>query len=333
MRGTTSSLCLLATTGRRERGMKRVIYLGGVEGFEATQEELLGVAEVVHVAANSEDVAREIKTAAAVLDASMRIKITDEMVGAASELQIISCATTGSDHIARTSLNARGIPVRTLKEDPEFLQDLTPAAELSWLLLMACARKFPPALKHVLDGNWQRELFPGLMLNGRRLGLIGCGRIGGWMARYAHAFGMDVIGYDPYLATLPATIRAASLDEVFTSSDFVSIHVHLSQETEGMVTQRHFDLMKRGAVFINTSRGALVDESAMLDALESGQLGAAGLDVLNGEPKIAEHPLVVYACTHDNLFITPHCGGFSPDAVRRVCARAAGKIREQLVGE
>jgi len=310
----------------------RVIYLGGVEGYEATQEVLRDIAEVIHVNTESKDVARELKAAVAVLDASMRVKITDEMIRAAPNLRIISCATTGSDHIDRATLKERGISVRTLKEDPAFLQNLTPAAELSWLLLMACARKLPPALKHVVDGNWQRELFPGMMLNGRCLGLIGCGRIGGWMAQYARAFGMDVIGYDPQLVTFPDTIRAASLDEVFASADFVAIHVHLTPETEGMVTRESFARMKRGAVFINTSRGALVDEAAMLDALNSGRLGAAGVDVLNGEPDISQHPLVVYARDHDNLLITPHCGGFSPDAVRKVCAHAAGKIRRQLIG-
>lgn len=310
----------------------RVIYLGGVEGFEATQETLRDIAEVIHVNAEAEDVARELKTAAAVLDASMRVKITDDMIRAAPALRIISCATTGSDHIARSVLGERGIPVKTLKEDAEFLRNITSAAELSWLLLMACARKLAPALKHVVDGHWQRELFPGLMLNGRRLGLIGCGRIGGWMARYARAFDMDVIGYDPHLETFPDTIRRVSLDEVFATSDFVSIHVHLSPETEGMVNRESFARMKRGAVFINTARGALVDEAAMLDALSSGQLGAAGLDVLNGEPDTVQHPLVVYARSHDNLLITPHCGGFSPDAVRKVCVHAAGKIRLQLQG-
>lgn len=310
---------------------RRVIYLGSEEGFGATRDALGDIVDVIHVNAEPEDVARELQTAIAVLDASMRVKITNDMVSAASRLRIISCATTGSDHIAREVLDARSIPVRTLKEDPDFLLNLTPAAELSWLLLMACARRLAPALRHVLDGNWQRELYPGMMLNGRRLGLIGCGRIGGWMSRYGRAFGMDVVGYDPLLATLPESIRAASMDEVLSTSDFISIHVHLGPETEGMVTRECFARMKRGAVFINTSRGALVDEAAMLDALKSGQLGAAGVDVLNGEPDIDQHPLLAYARTHDNLLITPHCGGFSPDAVRKVCVLAAGKIRQCLL--
>ncbi len=310
--------------------MERVIYLGGVEGFASSVAVLEGVAEVALVEADVDELSREISSASAILDASMQVKITDQMVASAPRLRIISCATTGSDHIERSKLEERGIPVRTLKEDPRLLQDLTPAAELSWLLLMACARRLAPALQHVAAGGWRRELFPGIMLNGRRLGLIGCGRIGGWMSRYAKAFGMDVVGYDPYLSSFPESIREATLGEVLSSSDFVSIHVHLTPETKGMMTRQWFSQMKPGSVFINTSRGALSDEAALLEALETGHLGAAGLDVLDGEPDIDQHPLVAYARTHDNLLITPHYGGFSPDAVRRVCAHAAKKIRQQL---
>jgi phosphoglycerate dehydrogenase-like enzyme len=312
--------------------MKRVIYLGAAEGFEATQRALAGAADVVHVIAEPKDVAAALRDADGVLDASMKVKLTPEMLQAASKLKIISCATTGSDHISRDGLDQRGIPVRTLKEDPDVLRNITPAAELSFALLMALARKLPAAVTHVREGGWTREEFPGVMLRGKTLGLVGCGRIGGWMARYATAFGMDVIGHDPFLTSFPDTIRKAPLADVFAQSDFVSIHVHLSPETTGMVTKALIDSMKPTAFLINTSRGAIVDEKALLGALESGRLGGAGLDVLDGEPETANHPLVRYAQTHDNLLITPHVGGFSPDAVRVVCAHAAGKIRAVFEG-
>jgi phosphoglycerate dehydrogenase-like enzyme len=307
--------------------MKRVIYLGAQEGFGATRDALAGAADVVHVKAEQKDVAAALREADGVLDASMKVKLTPEMLASAPNLKIISTATTGSDHIARDGLEQRGIAVRTLKEDPDVLRNITPAAELSFALLMALARKLPAAVQHVKEGGWTREEFPGVMLRGKTLGLIGCGRIGGWMARYARAFGMDVIGYDPFLTTFPDTIRKVTLPEVFAQGDFVSVHVHLSPETTGLATKALIGSMKPGAFLINTSRGAIVDEGALLAALESGRLGGAGLDVLEGEPETADHPLVRYAKTHDNLLITPHVGGFSPDAVRVVCAHAAGKIR------
>lgn len=312
--------------------MNRVVYLGAVEGYEAAADALAGIAEAAHVAAEPAAVATALATADALLDASMRVRITNEMVRAAPNLAVISCATTGSDHIEREALAARGVPVCTLRDAPEILQNLTPAAELSWALLMACARRLPAALRHVTEGGWTREQFPGVMLNGRCLGLVGCGRIGGWMARYGHAFGMDVIGFDPHLATFPASIQSVQLEEVFSRADFVSIHVPLSPETEGLVSRSLIARMKPEAFLINTSRGAIVDETALLEALETHRLAGAGLDVLVGEPDTAGHPLVEYAKTNANLLITPHCGGFSPDAVRVVCRHAAGKIRGVLEG-
>jgi D-3-phosphoglycerate dehydrogenase len=161
------------------------------------------------------------------------------------------------------------------------------------------------------------------MLNGRQLGLIGCGRIGGWMARYAQAFGMRVVGYDPHLSQLPAGVLRVSVDQLMATSDVISVHVPLDETTKGLVSAALFGRIKPGAIFVNTSRGAIADEAALLEGLKAGRIGAAGLDVLDGEPAIANHPLLAYAREHDNLLITPHCGGFSPDAVERVSAHAA----------
>ena len=246
-------------------------------------------------------------------------------------MRIISCATTGSDHIAQAEAASRGIEIRTLREDPELLRGLTPAAELSWALVMACARRLVPAVAHVRDGKWQREQFPGTMLRGRTLGVVGCGRIGQWMARYATAFGMHVVGCDPHVDPWPETIeRCATVLEVADRADVLSVHVHLTDATRGLISAEAFERMKPGSIFINTSRGAVADESALLKALETGRLAAAGLDVLEGEPEIEDHPLLRYARAHDNLLITPHCGGYSPDAVRLVCRRAAEKVVERI---
>jgi phosphoglycerate dehydrogenase-like enzyme len=304
--------------------------VGASPGFESATEVLDGFATVQHVPAEPEALAAALTAADALLDASMKVRITDQMVAAAPRLRVISCATTGSDHIARGVIHERGILVHTLREDPEILRNITPAAELSWALLLACARRLLAAVAHVRAGGWVREEFPGIMLNGRLLGLVGCGRIGSWMARYVRAFGMDVIGYDPLLETFPETIRRATLEDVFEQADFISIHVHLTAETERLVSADLLARTRPGVVLINTSRGQILDEMALLEGLLSGHIGAAGLDVLTGEPEIADHPLVEYARSHENLLITPHCGGFSPDAVRFVCAHAALKIKAAL---
>jgi D-3-phosphoglycerate dehydrogenase len=307
-----------------------IAYLGAAEGYEALEEAARGKGRTLNVEPEPDAVRAALAEADAVLDASMRVRLTDEMIAAAPNLRIISCATTGSDHIARGAADERGIEIRTLREDPELLQNLTPAAELSWALLLACARQLPAAVSHVLDGNWRREEFPGAMLRGRQLGIVGVGRIGGWMARYAHAFGMEVAGYDPNVAVLPEGIRALPLGELVRTSDFLTIHVHLDEHTRGMISAEMLAQAKPGMVLVNTARAAAVDEAALLAGLQDGRIAAAGLDVLEGEPDVGAHPLVAYARTHSNVVITPHIGGFSPDAVRIVCRRAAEKILELL---
>ena len=310
--------------------MKTILYLGAEVGAVAAGEVVADRAEIVVAPSNQKDVQSQITTCDALLDASMKVRITDAMITSAANLKIISCATTGSDHIERGELKRRGIPVRTLVEDRKLLLNLTPAAELSWALLLACARMLPAAISHVKSGGWNREMFPGVMLKGKRIGIIGCGRIGMWMSRYARAFGMDIVGYDPLLDDFPPQIRPVSLEELVRTSDFITIHVPLNKDTKELLSEDLFAILKSESILINTSRGAVVDEKALFKALESGRLLAAGLDVLTDEPDIEKSPLFQYAQTHDNLVITPHCGGFSHDAVRIVCRRAAEKIVEYL---
>ena len=310
--------------------LPRVVYIGPKEGLQGAEAAVGGCANIVHTEAVATEVAEALQGAVALLDASMKVPITDTMIAASPNLLIISCATTGSDHIERRELQKRGIKLRTLREDTELLRNITPAAELTFALLLACARRLPAAVQDVREANWRRERFPGLMLNGRRLGIVGCGRIGGWVARYGQAFGMQVLGYDPFVNSLPSGVAALPLEELCASSDVISVHVHLSDQTRGMISADLFKRMKPGAIFLNTSRGAVVDEAALLQGLQSGRVGGAGLDVLEGEPDVITHPLRCYAETHDNLLITPHCGGYSPDAVQIVCRRAAEKILDCL---
>jgi len=306
--------------------MSTVVYLGPAHAFGTARNVLDQRWPVVAPELSPEAVCSCLPDAVAVLDASMRIHFDRATLDLAPRLRVISTATTGADHIDAQALKARDIPLYTLAGERELLCDLTPAAEHSWLLLMTCARRLRGAIQHVLDGQWRREEFPGIMLRGKTLGLIGCGRIGSWMSRYARAFGMNVLGYDPHMHAWPVEIDKSDLDTLLQAADFVSIHVPLNVQTKGMIGRRELALMKPGAVLINTSRGSVTDEGALLAALEEGRLAAAGLDVLDGEPSTDGHPLVAYARRRDNLVITPHIGGFSPDAVNLVVAHAARRI-------
>jgi phosphoglycerate dehydrogenase-like enzyme len=309
--------------------MSNIIYLGPVDALTTARRILEPSFEVIAPETTREAVATQLIDAVAVVDASMKVKFDRGMLYGARQLKVISTATTGADHIDAKAAVDLGIVLLTLAGEKEILHNLTPAAELSWALLMACARRLRGAVRHVLEGQWSREEFPGIMLKGKVLGIIGCGRIGCWMARYAHAFGMEVIGYDPYVAE-PQHIDKVDLDSLLSMADFISIHVPLNEHTRGMIGLREFARMKPDAIFINTSRGAITDESALLHSLLEGKLAAAGLDVLEGEPKISDHPLVQYARTHDNLILTPHMGGFSPDAVKTVVAHASKRVLNAL---
>lgn len=310
--------------------MNVVLYLGPTDALESAARVLEPDFKLITPAASHDAVAAQMHEVVAILDASMKVRFDRELLDRAPALRVISTATTGADHIDAKALAERKIPLLTLQGEKELLWNLTPAAELSWTLLMACARRLRGAVQHVLAGNWVREDFPGIMLKGKTLGLIGCGRIGSWMARYARAFDMEVIGYDPFADPWPEQIRKADLPTLLGQADFISVHVILSDSTRGLIGAREFELVKPGVIFINTSRGDLTDEKALLQALLDGRVGAAGLDVLQGEPATKDHPLLQYAQTHDNLIITPHIGGFSPDAVKTVVAHAARRIASTL---
>ena len=308
----------------------KILYLGPADACSAAREILEPHWAISAPDQTPEAVASELSDTIAILDASMRVRLDNSMLDRAPNLRVISTATTGADHIDAEALAVRRIPLFTLSDQKEVLYGLTPAAELSWMLLLACARQLKGAMEHVLKGWWIREKFPGIMLKGKTLGIIGCGRIGAWMARYAHAFGMQVIGYDPFVDPWPDSIQKGTLEDVLSKGDFISIHVSLTDQTRSMIGAREFRLMKRGAIFINSSRGAVIDEAALLESLQKGHLRAAGLDVLEGEPETDHHPLVDYARQHDNLIITPHIGGFSPDAVKHVVVHAARRIAAVL---
>jgi len=310
--------------------MKKVIYLGPPEVYDVISQQLEPYFEVLHIA-NSLEFAENINSAYAVVDASMKYAFTSAVLTDAIELKIISCATTGSSHIDISTLKERGIALHTLREDGELLKDLTPAAELSWALLLSCARKLPHAFNDVKNGNWRRENFPGVMLNGKTLGIIGCGRIGTWMSKYATAFGMQVIGFDPYIDTFPHGIKQCTLEEVLVESDFITIHVHLSEDTKELINLERLKMCRPNLILINTSRGQVINEKDLLYALENNIIFAAGLDVLTDEPEIEGNQLLNFARNNDNLIITPHCGGNSPDAVRIVCTRAADKIKQYFL--
>lgn len=305
-----------------------VVYSGPVPSFAVVQRVLAAGYDTRRVEPTPDSVLPAFYECDAFLDASMKVELRAEDIDKATRLRLISTATTGATHIDADALAARGVELMTLKGQKALLGGLTPAAEHSWALVMACARKLPAAVSSVAAGQWDRVLFPGMMLKGRTIGLVGMGRIGGWMARYADAFGMNVIYHDPHAESAPSFATAVDLDTLASGADIISIHVHATPETRGMIDRRVVSRFRQGSIFVNTSRGEITDEVALVDALEKGVLGAVGVDVLTGEPEIEDNVLWRYAQRHDNVIITPHIGGFCPDAVDIVTEFAAQRIAE-----
>ena len=260
--------------------------------------------------------------------------IDGELLGHGDRLKIIATPSTGSNHIDRTWCEAHNLPVACLK-GTEVVHTIHASSEFCWALITATTRRLPQSVELVRQGYWRdvEDQLRAVEFNGKTMGIIGYGRIGANVARFAHAFRMAVIAYDPFREIDdPHVQQAASHNEVLAAADILLIAVHLDASTAGMVDRAWFDVMKPGVIFINISRGEIVDETALLAALESGQVGAAGLDVLSNEflADMRTHPLVRYARHHDNLIITPHIAGLTVDSEHKAARFAFGAIRAAL---
>jgi|CXWL01.1.fsa_nt_gi phosphoglycerate dehydrogenase-like enzyme/CMP-N-acetylneuraminic acid synthetase len=260
--------------------------------------------------------------------------IDGKLLEGARKLKIIATPSTGSNHIDAAWCARHGIKLITLRGSP-VIDQVKASSEFSFALLLAVMRKLPYAFDAARKGSW-REIearFRGVELSGKTLGIIGYGRIGSNLSRYARAMGMRVIAFDPNVRIADAEVaQAARAEEVLRASDAVAVCVHLDDATRGMVNAQWFGQMKDGAWFINTSRGEVVDEAALLQALESGKLRAAGVDVVSNEQagNLAAHPVVAYARGHDNLIITPHMAGLTVESEMKTARYAFDAIRREL---
>lgn len=241
-------------------------------------------------------------------------------------LKIIASSTLSVPHINKRYADSQGIRVIWLSEDQkDFLNTITPTAELTWGLIIAITRKIPWAYKDVCNGKLEGRLFgkqTPRMLSNMTLGIIGLGRLGSLVASYGKAFGMEIYYYSPTSGNDKYT-RCDTLLELASVSDIVSIHAHHLPATENLVSREFLNKMKPGSYLVNTARGAIVDELALLESLESGIIAGAALDVLSDEFKpgfqerLKNLPIVQYARSHDNLIITPHYAGATIDAWMR----------------
>lgn len=246
-----------------------------------------------------------------------------EIIDLMPELKVIATSTTGLNHIDCDYAKANSIKILSLKGEFEFLSNVKSTAEHTWLLLLSLLRHHVPSVKDVIEsGNWNRLPFLSEEINGKTIGIIGFGRLGKIVAQYAQAFSAKVLVNDigDVDTKSYSFVNFVSIEELLASSDIVILMISFSVENLNFFDNSKFALMKENSYFINTSRGEMLEEDALLNCLISGKLKGAALDVLHGdsawESKYKGNPaLLSYAKNHSNLIITPHMGGFGKTSI------------------
>jgi D-3-phosphoglycerate dehydrogenase len=251
-------------------------------------------------------------------------KVTADVIEAGRVLQVIGRAGIGVDNVDVAAATARGIVVMNTPGG----NNVT-TAEHTVALLVALARHIPQAVASMKSGRWEKKQFVGTELYNRTLGVVGLGNIGRIVSNRAQGLGMKVVGHDPFLteqAALKLDIERVSFEDLLARSDIVTLHVPRTKETVGMLGREAFARIKPGALVVNASRGGIVDEDALLDALNSGRVAGAALDVFDEEPPPADHPLI----RHERVICTPHLGASTEQAQVNVAVAVAEQVRDFL---
>ncbi len=248
-------------------------------------------------------------------------KIPARVMDASKKLRVVSKHGVGIDAIDTQAAAERGIEVKAAVG-----VNADAVAEHTWALILACAKAIPHLNERMHAGHWDKVAQRSLELKGRTLGLVGLGAIGQRVARVGTTLGMRVIAVDPCVAEAPVGITICDLDSVFAESDVLSLHCPLTPENRNMINRAALARMRDGAILVNTARGGLVDEQALIAALQRGKLRAAGLDSFQAEPLVGSHAFGGVP----NLILTPHVGGVTSDAYISMGIAAARNILEVL---
>lgn len=252
--------------------------------------------------------------------------ITAEVIAAAPKLKVVGRAGVGVDNIDIEAATDHGVIVMNTPTG-----NTIATAELTFTHLLAGARPIVEAAVTMREGKWERKKLTGSELNQKTLGVLGMGRIGSEVAKRAMAFQMDVLAYDPYLTESRAKslgVKLATLDEVIENADYITVHMPLTADTKHMLNADAFKRMKDGVRVFNCARGGIIEEAALIDALSSGKVAAAGLDVYEDEPPAGDSPLR----SIKNLVLTPHLGASTVEAQENVGIDVAKQMIETLKG-
>ena len=241
-------------------------------------------------------------------------KVGAAAMDAAPSLKVISKHGSGTDTIDKAAAAARGIQVVAAVG-----ANAAAVAEQALALLLACAKSVVGLDRRMHAGHWDKATHKSVELEGRTIGVIGLGAIGQRFARMADAMGMRVLGFDPYAKNLPDYVKPADLETIWRESDAISLHCPLTEDNRNLIGAATLAKCKHGVIVVNTARGGLIDEAALLDAVKSGRVMAAGLDSFQVEPMTAPHAFHGVA----NIVLAPHIGGVTSDAYVKMGVAAA----------
>lgn len=259
-----------------------------------------------------------------VLVNALEVKLDRNILEKADRLRLIGSRTTQLRYINLGVCKERGIKVINIKANSAVLRMTPSTAEETMALIFALLRRIPWAFDSIKKGRWERKKYEGRELFGKTIGLIGFGRLGRMVAKYGRAFGAGIVAYDPYVGKRAMGlfgVKKMSLISLLRKSDVISLHSIYNDSTFGLLKQEHFKRMRPDAIFINTARGEITDEAALLMALKKGWIAGAAIDTLAGETPNGSHlkgnVLVEYARKNKNLIIVPHLGGATKEATER----------------
>ena len=254
-------------------------------------------------------------------------KVTSAVIERGENLKVIGRAGIGLDNVDVDAATRHGVLVVNAPQS-----NVLSAAEHTMALLLAQARNIPQAHSALASGSWERERWQGVELHGKTLGIIGLGRVGTLVAQRASSFGMRLVAYDPYVAPARAQQMGVTLVEsvgdLCTRADFITIHMPRTPETVGLVGAKELAQVRPGVRIVNTARGGLIDEAALVEALESGRVGGAAVDVFENEP-VTEHPFFKFP----NVVVTPHLGASTAEAQDKAGLAIAEQVLLALRGE
>jgi len=251
-------------------------------------------------------------------------KLTADVLDAATNLKVIGRAGSGLDNVDKNAASKKGIVVMNTPGG-----NTITTAEHAFAMLMALSRKIPQATASMKAGKWEKKKFMGVELYGKTLGIVGIGNIGSQVARMAHGLGMNIIAYDPFLSDEKAEemgVVKMDVKELFTKADFITLHTPLTAETKYIVNKDTLKTMKDGVRIINCARGGIINEEDLYDAIKSGKVAGAALDVFEKEPPQG-HPLLEL----DEVICSPHLGASTTEAQENVAVKVAEQISDYLV--